>query len=42
MLGDDVRQGLVPDDREMLGRLVQNVCHDNARAYFGFPEQRRA
>jgi glucuronate isomerase len=37
MLGEDVRRGLVPDDREMLGRLVANVCFANARDYFGFP-----
>jgi glucuronate isomerase len=42
MLGDDVRRGLVPDDRELLGRLVRNVCYDNPRTFFGFPEARHA
>lgn len=42
MLGDDVRRGLVPDDRDLLSRLVRNVCYENARTYFGFPEPRRA
>jgi len=37
MLGHDVRRGLVPDDRELLGRLVRNVSYFNARDYFGFP-----
>lgn len=37
LLGEDVRKGLVPDDRDMLGRLVTNVCFTNARDYFGFP-----
>ena len=37
VLGEDVRQGLVPDDRDMLGRLVTAVCFTNARDYFGFP-----
>jgi glucuronate isomerase len=37
LLGEDVRQGLVPDDREQLGRLVTAVCFTNARDYFGFP-----
>lgn len=36
LLGDDVRRGLIPDDRALLGRLVQNVCFFNARDYFGF------
>jgi glucuronate isomerase len=37
LLGEDVRKGLVPDDRDLLGRLVTNVCFTNARDYFGFP-----
>jgi glucuronate isomerase len=42
MLGEDVRRGLLPDDRAALGALVQNVCFHNARAYFGFPLGRAA
>ena len=36
LLGEDVRRGLLPDDRDLLGRLVKNVCFLNARDYFGF------
>ena len=36
LLGEDVRRGLLPDDRELLGRLVSRVCFTNARDYFGF------
>jgi len=36
LLGEDVRRGLLPDDREGLSRLVRNVCFANARDYFGF------
>jgi glucuronate isomerase len=35
LLGNDVRDGLVPDDREMLGRLAQDVSFFNAREYLG-------
>jgi glucuronate isomerase len=35
-LGEDVRRGLIPDDRQALGRLVEHVCFINAREYFGF------
>jgi len=42
LLGEDVRRGLLPDDRELLGRLVRNVCVLNARDYFGFPLGRAA
>ena len=37
LVGEDVRKGLLPDDRALLGRLVENVCFFNARDYFGFP-----
>ncbi len=37
LLGHDVRLGLVPDDRELLGRLVTSVCFTNARDFFRFP-----
>ena len=36
MLGEDVRRGLVPSDRALLGELVENVCFHNARRYFGY------
>jgi glucuronate isomerase len=36
ILGDEVRRGHVPDDREALGRLVANVSFFNARDHFGF------
>jgi len=35
LLGNDVRDGLVPDDRELLGRLAQDVSFFNAREYLG-------
>ena len=35
MLGGDARAGLVPDDRELLGRLAQDVAFFNARDYLG-------
>jgi glucuronate isomerase len=35
LLGNDVRAGLVPDDRALLARLARNVCYFNARAYLG-------
>jgi glucuronate isomerase len=39
LLGEDVRRGLLPDDREMLGQLVQDVSFFNARQYLGFDER---
>jgi glucuronate isomerase len=37
ILGNDVRQGLLPDDRALLGRLVADVSFFNARDYLGIP-----
>jgi len=42
LLGEDVRRGRLPDDRQALSRLVRNVCFFNAREYFGFPLGRAA
>jgi len=35
LLGDDVRRGLLPDDRNLLGGLAQDVSFFNARRYLG-------
>ncbi len=35
LLGDDVRRGLLPDDRDLLGRVAQDVSFFNARDYLG-------
>ena len=42
LLGEDVQRGYLPDDRDLLGALVQNVCFFNARDYFGFTLGRAA
>jgi glucuronate isomerase len=36
MLGHDVRRGLIPDDNAWLGKVVEDICFNNARDYFGF------
>ncbi|MBN2019031.1 MAG: glucuronate isomerase [Sedimentisphaerales bacterium] len=35
ILGNDVEQGLLPDDMGLLGQMVKDICHNNAVAYFG-------
>jgi glucuronate isomerase len=37
LIGEDVRRGLIPDERERLGALVTGICFANARDYFGLP-----
>lgn len=36
-LGLEMEQGLLPDDLDMIGRMVADICYHNAAAYFGFP-----
>jgi glucuronate isomerase len=36
LLGKDVERGLLPNDRGLLGELVEGVCFANARDYFQF------
>ena len=35
LLGRDVEAGELPDDMDMLGQVVENICFHNAREYFG-------
>lgn len=42
MLAEDVRRGLIPEDRSLLERLVRRVSFENARDFFGQPLGRAA
>ena len=37
LIGRDIESGELPDDPSMICPLVRNICHENARTYFGFP-----
>ena len=36
LLGNDVENGELPADMELLGRMVKSICYGNAKEYFGF------
>jgi len=36
LLGQDVEKGLIPEDLELIGGMVKDICYGNARTYFGF------
>lgn len=36
LIGNDVEEGLVPDDMELLGGMVENICYNNAKNFFEF------
>lgn len=38
LLGNDVERGLLPDDREVLVRMVEDISYNNAKRYFKFYE----
>ncbi len=35
MIGGDMEAGLIPDDDEMAGGMIRNICYANARDYLG-------
>jgi glucuronate isomerase len=34
LLGEEVEKGFWPDDKQLLGRMVEDICFNNARNYF--------
>jgi glucuronate isomerase len=34
--GTEIEQGLLPDDRTLVGGMIANICYGNARRYFAF------
>ncbi len=35
LLGTDVERGAIPDEDELLGPMIRNICYGNARDYLG-------
>jgi len=35
VLGTDVENGEMPDDMELIGKMVKDICFQNAVQYFG-------
>jgi len=40
VIGQDVARGELPSDHAVLGRLIQDVCYQNARNYLNLPALR--
>ena len=36
LFGTDVENGELPYDKEWLGKVIQNICYNNAKTYFNF------
>ncbi len=37
LVGKDMADGLLPDDRELIGNMVRRICFANARDFLGLP-----
>jgi glucuronate isomerase len=37
LIGRDIKQGLIPDDEELVGPMIKNICYANAKNYMAFP-----
>lgn len=36
LLGTDIENGEIPNDMELVGGMVKDICYNNAKRYFGF------
>jgi glucuronate isomerase len=36
LLGNDIENGQLPNDLELVGNMVKDICYYNAESYFGF------
>jgi glucuronate isomerase len=36
LLGNEMEQGLIPNDTEMVGAMISDICYQNASRYFNF------
>jgi len=37
LIGRDVEGGLIPDDENLVGPMIRNICYANAKQYMAFP-----
>jgi len=37
LVGRDIKNGLVPDDEELVGPMIKNICYANAKKFMAFP-----
>jgi glucuronate isomerase len=38
LLGGDIERGEIPDDEELVGPIIENICYGNAHNYLDLPE----
>ena len=36
LFGNDVENGLLPNDMDLISQVVEDICYNNAKNYFSF------
>jgi len=36
IFGEEIENGELPDNREWIGKIIQDICYNNAKNYFGW------
>lgn len=36
LFGEEIQKGLLPNDPKWIGKIIQDICHTNAKTYFDF------
>ena len=36
LFGDEIARGELPEEREWIGKLIQDICYNNAKEYFNY------
>jgi glucuronate isomerase len=37
ILGNEIEKGLIPNEKQLIGEMIKDICYRNAKAYFDFP-----
>jgi glucuronate isomerase len=36
LFGEDIENGELPNDKELIGKMIEDICYHNAKSYFKF------
>jgi len=37
ILGNEIEKGLIPNEKQLIGEMIKDICYRNAKVYFDFP-----
>lgn len=41
IFGNDIKNGELPNDMKWIGKIVSDICYNNAKSYFNFPKLKK-